>query len=187
MEEFKIHTIESAPADSKESLQKAMNSYGMIPNLLGAMAESPETLKAYQKLSEYFNTSSLTPHERHIVWLTISTYHSCHYCVPIHTLMAYKDKLPEPIINALRSEDTLPDFRLEGLRTFTLAILDKRGDVDKKTVQNFIESGFNKQNVLDVILGVAHKTMSNYINHIIYTPVDQPFRKYLWEDNFQGS
>jgi hypothetical protein len=34
--------------------------------------------------------------------------------------------------------------------------------------------------VLDVILGMAQKTMSNYVNHVAQTPVDEVFKPLAW-------
>ncbi len=35
--------------------------------------------------------------------------------------------------------------------------------------------------MLDVILGLAQKTMSNYINHVAETPLDTPVVPFAWE------
>ena len=34
--------------------------------------------------------------------------------------------------------------------------------------------------VLEVILGIAYKTLSNYTNHLVDTPVDEAFAKQAW-------
>jgi hypothetical protein len=46
MSNFTIHTIESAPEDSKAQLEEGFKAFGMIPNLHGTLAESPELYKA---------------------------------------------------------------------------------------------------------------------------------------------
>lgn len=35
--------------------------------------------------------------------------------------------------------------------------------------------------MLEVILVLSQKVMSNYINHIAETPVDEPFQKFAWK------
>ncbi|MFI7115892.1 carboxymuconolactone decarboxylase family protein [Amycolatopsis sp. NPDC049868] len=37
-------------------------------------------------------------------------------------------------------------------------------------VEEFLAAGYTERNVLDVILGVGMKTLSNYTNHIAHTP-----------------
>jgi len=77
-------------------------------------------------------------------------------------------------------ETTLPNARLEALRTFTLSMVRDRGKVDERAVQAFLDAGFTKRQILEVILGISQKAMSNYTNHLAQTPVDAPFRKYEW-------
>ena len=45
-----IQTIESAPEGSKPLLTNSVKAFGMIPNLHGILASSPQILEAYQKL-----------------------------------------------------------------------------------------------------------------------------------------
>lgn len=181
MTEFAIHTEESAPDDAKPLLQASKKAYGMIPNLHGVFAESPQILEAYQTLQALFSKSSLSTTERHVVWLTINVYHGCHYCVPAHTFLALMDKVPEDLVDAIREERPIPDTRLEALRQFTLALTAQRGAVDDDQVEAFFEAGFTKRNIFDVLLGLSHKVLSNYANHLAQTPIDGPFAKYAWQ------
>jgi len=180
MTEFAIHTEESAPDDAKPLLQASKKAYGMIPNLHGVFAESPQILEAYQTLQALFSNSSLSTTERHVVWLTLNVYHECHYCVPAHTFLALADKVPEEVVDAIREERPIPDTRLEALRQFTLALTAQRGAVDDDEVEAFFEAGFTKRNIFDVLLGLSHKVLSNYANHLAQTPIDGPFAKYAW-------
>lgn len=180
MANFTRHTIETAPEDAKPMLEASQKSYGMIPNLHAVLAESPETYEAYQTLNKLFSSSSLSVEERHVVWLTINVENQCHYCVPAHTFLAKKDDVGDDIIDALREDRELPDERLEALRQFTKAMTVKRGFVDEAEIDAFLDAGFTKRNVFDVILGLSHKVISNYTNHVAETPVDAPFAKFGW-------
>lgn len=181
MAEFQIHDVTSAPEDARPLLENSLKAYGMIPNLHGVMAESPQALEAYQALSGIFAATSLTAEERNVVWLTLNVRHNCHYCVPAHTAIAKGEGVTDAIIEALRNETTLPDAKLEALRTFTLAVVDKRGEVSDADLSAFFAAGYTNRQVLDVITGVAHKVMSNYINHFAKTPIDKPFQAFAWE------
>ncbi len=74
----------------------------------------------------------------------------------------------------------MPNDRLEALRTFTLKVVRNRGNVDDNAVQAFLDAGFTKRQILEVVLGVAQKVMSNYTNHLANTPVDAPFKMFAW-------
>jgi len=181
MTDFTLHTQDSAPQDSKPLLDGSLKAFGMIPNLHAVMAESPQHLEAYQKLHELFQQSSLTPVEQTVVWMTINVEHACHYCVPAHTAIAHMQKVDSDIIEALRNAAPIADAKLEALRQFTLKVVRQRGVVSDADVEAFLAAGYTKRHVLDVILGVAQKVMSNYVNHLADTPVDAPFQKFDWK------
>lgn len=180
MTDFQLHTQETAPDGGPALLDNSIKAFGMIPGLHAVMAESPEHLEAYQKLHELFQKTSLSTVEQNVVWLTINVEHECHYCVPAHTGIAHMQKVPNDVIEALRNKTPLPDPRLEALRDFTLKVVRQRGFVDDADVQVFLDAGFTKRNVLDIVLGLAQKVMSNYVNHLAQTPIDAAFQKFAW-------
>ncbi|MEM6723327.1 MAG: carboxymuconolactone decarboxylase family protein [Bacteroidota bacterium] len=179
--EFTIYNQENAPEGSKALLENSLKSYGMVPNLHGALAESPQILEAYKVIAGLFTKSSLSAEERHVVWMSINVDNQCHYCVPAHTAIAKMDKVGDEILNAIRDETPIPNTRLEALRTFTLQLKHQQGRLNDEQLQTFLDAGFTKANVFDVLLGLAHKTISNYTNHFVNTPVDQPFQAFAWE------
>ena len=181
MVDFTLHTMETAPEGSKPLLEKSQKAYGMIPNLHAAMAESPQHLEAYQALSTLFEQTSLTAEERNVVWLAINVEHNCHYCVPAHTGIAKGQGVGDDIVNALRDAQPLPDAKLETLRQFTLSIVRKRGVLSEAELQAFFDAGYTERHYLDIMVGVAQKVMSNYVNHVVHTPVDAPFQNFAWE------
>jgi alkylhydroperoxidase family enzyme len=181
MTEFTLHTEESAPEASKPLLAKEKKTYGMIAGLAAVMAEAPGLLEAYKVVGDLFKNSSFDEDELTVVWQTVNVEHECHYCVPAHTWIANSMGVSEDISDALRNETPLPNARLEALRTFTLSVVLNRGNVDDKAVQAFLDAGFTKRQILEVILGVSQKVMSNYTNHFANTPVDAPFMKFDWQ------
>ncbi len=181
MTEFTLHTEDTAPEASKPLLAAVQKKFGMIPGLSAVMAEAPGLLEAYGAVSELFVNSSLEKDEITVVWQTINVENACHYCVPAHTAIAKGMGVSDDISDALRNETPLPNARLEALRTFTQSVIRDRGNVDDDKVQAFLDAGFSQRQILEVILGVAHKTMSNYTNHLANTPVDAPFENFAWQ------
>lgn len=90
-------------------------------------------------------------------------------------------KVDDEIVTALRDETRLPSAHLEALSTFTLKMVRQRGNVADEDVQAFLDSGFTRQQILEVILCVAQKVMSNDTNHLANTPIDAPMQKFAWE------
>ncbi|MFK8026524.1 MAG: carboxymuconolactone decarboxylase family protein [Gammaproteobacteria bacterium] len=176
---YSIHTIDSAPAASKPLLKKAQDNFGMIPNFHAVIAEAPAALEAYMMLHELFSQTSFSSTEQHIVWMTINTENDCHYCIPAHVMLATVGNVDNDIITAVRNKKALSDPKLETLRKFTISVVQNRGHVDELTIHEFHNAGYTKQNVLEVILCLSQKVLSNYSNHITHVPVDDAFKKFI--------
>jgi len=152
MTNFPIHTVDSAPEASKPFLEKSLAAFGRVPGLHGTMAEAPAMLEGYQILHKLFaESTSFDADELTVVWQAINVEHECHYCVPAHTGIAKMMKVDDAISEALRNETPLPNARLEALRNFTLQMVRSRGNATDDEVQAFLDAGFTKQQILEVI------------------------------------
>jgi alkylhydroperoxidase family enzyme len=181
MTTLKVHNVESAPENSKKLLEQSIKSSGMIPALHGVLAGAPGLLEAYQTLHKLFTESSFNKEELTVVWQTINVENKCHYCIPAHTGIANMMKVDSTLTEALRNRTTMPSEKLQTLHDFTLKIVRKQGHVTQEDLDTFYEAGYGERQVLEVILGLSQKVISNYTNHIANTPVDAPFQKYAWE------
>lgn len=186
MSQFKIHSIQTASAAAQPLLEGSLKKYGFIPNLHGGLAEAPAALAAYIELTALFDQTSLSPTERQVVLLVVSAENHCTYCVAAHSMIAkHMVKADPAIIDAIRNLQPLPDKKLDALANFTRHVLKNRGTVCGKTLDNFITAGFSRAQVLEVVLGVTFKTLSNYTNAIINAPLDNAFQAEAWEEPAQ--
>ncbi|MEL6100059.1 MAG: carboxymuconolactone decarboxylase family protein [Pseudomonadota bacterium] len=181
MTDFPSHDLETAPEASKPLLENSQKAFGRLPGLHKVMAESPQALEGYQLLHKLFAETDFDADELTVVWQTINVEHECHYCVPAHTGIAKRMKVSDEIIDALRDETPLPSEKLEALRRFTLQMLRERGNVTDAQMQAFFDAGYGHRAVLDIILGLAQKVMSNYTNHVAETPLDEPVKPFAWK------
>lgn len=178
---FNIHTPDTAPADSKETLTKLVQNYGFLPNLAGVLAESPSALNGYLAAMSVFDsaTTTLPPLERQVVLLSVSVKNRCEYCTAAHSMLANMQGLERTDVEKLHQGLPLSQSRLQALRLFTESIVDTRGRIADELVEDFTNAGFTRAQVLDVILGVAIKTLTNYANHISQPPVNEQFAAFL--------
>jgi len=181
MTTLKVHTIESAPEGSKAQLEASVKGFGMLPGLHGVLASSPQTLEAYKTIHGLFTKTSFDAEEQTVVWQTINVEHECHYCVPAHTGIAHMMKVDPALTEALRNGTAMTSDKLQALHDMTLNIVRKRGQISQEDLDAFYGAGYGEQQVLEILLGLAQKTISNYTNHIAHTPVDEPFKKFAWE------
>jgi len=177
---YTVHTVDTAPEAARTALAEAKKGYGFVPNLLGVMSEAPALLKAYRTLAGIFEESSFNPSERQVVLLTTSYENGCDYCVAAHSAIATMQKVPGDVVQAIRDDKPIADRRLEALRRFTAAVVASRGWPSDDQTGAFLKAGYARQQVLEVVLGVGFKTLSNYTNHIAGTPLDVAFAKAAW-------
>lgn len=180
MNRFQIHNVETAPEQSKSVLRKTEEALGFVPNFLGVITESPAVLEGYISLSRAFDRSSLNASERQIVQLSTSFQNEIPYCVAGHTVFARMQEVPDDVVQAVRQGEPIPDAKLQALREFSSKVVKQRGRVTQNDVQEFLKAGYTRAQVLEVILGVGLKTISNYTNHAAETPLDAAFESGAW-------
>ncbi|RTE66590.1 carboxymuconolactone decarboxylase family protein [Amphritea opalescens] len=179
MNNLKVHTLESAPEGSQPLLQNSIKAFGSLPSLHGVMAESPVVLEAYQMLHKWFTESSFDADELTVVWQSINVEHECHYCVPAHAAIAKMMKVDDALTAALRNRQPMPNAKLQALHDTTLLIVRNRGQIDEADVAAFYAAGYSPKHLLEIVLGLSQKIMSNYINHLADTPLDERFAAFV--------
>jgi uncharacterized peroxidase-related enzyme len=180
MPTFPVHTPESAPEGSREHLEAARRRFGMVPNLIGVLATAPAAAGGYLALTAALEGSSLSPVEQQTVLIATSAYNRCEYCVSVHSAVARAVGMPDDALEALRAGRGPDDPRLAALARFARHVVEERGWVDDAEIEAFLGAGFEEQQVLEVVTGVALKTLSNYANHIAGTPLDAAFESLRW-------
>lgn len=172
MTDFTVHTIETAPEAARATLRSVAATYGFLPNLHAVLAESPVALQALEAVFAALETTSLSPAERQVAMLTVSVANACDYCTMGHTYLARMAGLDEPAIAALRAGRAPQDPAFEALHVFTRALVERRGAVTDAEVEAFLDAGFTRETLFEVIAIVAAKTIANYANVIAKTPRD---------------
>ena len=175
------------PADAtgrrRELLDRGRRAARMLPNMYRVMANSPALLDTYLTGYERFRAESgFDPVEQEVVFLTISAENGCEYCVAAHSLVADTvARVPHAVTEAIRDGAPIPDPRLEALSTFTRRLLLERGRPTEDEVAAFRAAGYTDQHALHLVLALAVKTLSNYTNHLVDTPLDPVFRAREWK------
>jgi alkylhydroperoxidase family enzyme len=90
-------------------------------------------------------------------------------------------RVPDAVVDALRAGRPIADAKLQALRKFSEDVVHQRGHVRGAGLEAFLAAGYGRQQVLEVLLVVAMKTLSNYANHLLDTPVDTAFQGESWQ------
>jgi uncharacterized peroxidase-related enzyme len=182
MTNFAVHTAETAPAASRPLLEGIARSFGFVPNLFGVFAESPAALRGALAIYEAFSTSSLSPADQQLIMLAASEANDCEYCVAAHSTLAKRmAKMDAALVDAVRRRAPLSDSRLDALVTFTRKVVEQRGVLADAEVSAFLDAGYTRAQVIEVLLGVGMKTFNNYVDHIAHTPLNDQFKAEAWQ------
>ena len=180
MTTFPVHTMESAPAASKASLQQLQSAFGMIPNIAGAMATSPVLINSLVGLFGNVHGGSFTEAQVQIVLLTDAVTNACAWAVAFHTALALKEGIDVADVQAIRHGRLPKDSKFAALSAVAKTMIEKRGRLDDQDVERFLAAGFGKGDLLEVIAAVAASTITNYTGSITKPPLEPPFQAHAW-------
>ena len=176
---FVVHTLETAPKESKDILESFQKKYGFLPDILKIMAGSPSTLKAYMALSAEIAQGTLSPLEQHIVQITTNRLNHCRYCIATHSKIAKEAGLDFAVIDAVRQDKPIADEKFESLRQFTKSLVAKAGRVNEADMTAFVRAGYTREQAMEVVTSVARKMLSNYIAHVVQPAFDEALEPFV--------
>jgi AhpD family alkylhydroperoxidase len=180
MTDFPVHTIESAPERSQPALRQLQGTFGMIPNIVGAMATSPVLINSLVGLFGNVHGGSLTEAQVQVVLLTDAVTNACTWAVAFHTTLALKEGIDAADVQAIRDGRLPKDRKIAALSALAKAMIEKRGRLDDGEIEGFLSAGFGKDHLLEVIAAVAASTITNYTGSITKPPLEAAFRAHAW-------
>lgn len=173
---LKPRTIANAPDAAKPILEKIQKSYGFIPNLMATFANSPAVLEGYLSMDAAWEKGSFSAQERQLILLAASVENRCAYCMAAHsTILKDMMKIDPAVVTAVRSRQTLSDRRQDALVTTVRELVAERGHLSEATRKRFFDQGFSSVQLMEVLIGIALKTVSNYLDHFNPTEIDAAF------------
>lgn len=158
---------------ANQGLFDALNGQlGFVPNLYATFAYSENALGTYLALQSA--KSSINAKSREVVNLVVSQVNECAYCLAAHTALGKMNGFTDGQILEIRGGSAAFDAKLDTLAKLTRSIAINRGHADPALVDAFFEAGWTKENLVDVIVSIGDKTISNYLHAATKVPVDFP-------------
>lgn len=172
--------FDNANARQRGILETAKKQVGFIPNMYANMVNVPGVLSTYLHGYALFRKDSgFTPTEQEVVFLAISQMNGCKYCTAAHSMLADKfSGVPASVLQAIRDSQPISDARLAAIFTLTQDLVKNLGKPTPSKIEAFFKAGFNESQLLNIILAIAVKVLSNYSNHAFGTEVDERFAPY---------
>lgn len=177
MAKLSVHTKDSAPGASRPLVEAVEKKFGFLPNLMKVLAGSPVSMQSYLQLSQLFEGSAFSPREQQLILLAISQENKCQYCLAAHGMIARNMiKVPTGEVEQVISGQHLADKKVDALVSFARQLVRNRGFVSDDAIDLFFSHGYEQKHVLEIIVAIALKTISNYSNHIAQTPIDEALK-----------
>lgn len=180
MPNYPVQTIASAPEGSKSALEQLKKAFGVVPNIVGAIANSPKLINSLVGLFGQVHSPGLTEAENQIVLLTDAVTNSSTYAVAFHTALALQQGISSEETTAIRDRRLPTNKRFAALSGLAKALIEKRGHLAEPELDSFNAAGFTKEQVLEVIAIVAASTITNYTGTIANPPLEDAFRQHAW-------
>ncbi len=184
---YPIQTNETAPEASRATLAAVEKAWGFAPNLIRTFANSPAVLDGAWALLTAFGKTRFTAAEQQLISLAISVENDCGYCAAAHSLMGKGAGLSASELDAARAGQPLLTPRHEALRRFATVVTATRGNPGAEEINAFLAAGFDPTAILEVILGVATKTLMNYTDHIAHVTLDDAFKATAWKAELKAA
>jgi AhpD family alkylhydroperoxidase len=177
---YKIHTLESAPQKSKPLLELFTEAVGFVPNLAGAIANSPVLANSLLGVFQNVHGGSFSEAEVQLLLLTNAVTNSCGWAVAFHTALGLKQGLDPADVQAIRERRLPRPQRYAALSRMAKTLIEKRGHLSDDDLITFLEAGFEKEHVLEVVGVVAASTVTNYSGTVTNPPLEAFLEEYVW-------
>ena len=169
---FSVPTREQVSPANQAIFDHMLSAFGKVPNLYATFALNETALADYLALQNRKN--SLSAKEREIINLVVSQVNDCKYCVPAHTAIGKMMGFTDEQILAIRRADIDFDAKFDALAKFVKETTFNRGRPSEKALNNFFDAGYSQSNLVDVMIIIGDKIISNYLHNITQIPVDWP-------------
>ncbi|NNV54927.1 carboxymuconolactone decarboxylase family protein [Limnovirga soli] len=152
-----------------DNLQKSL---GFVPNLYAYFAKNDTALVDYLALQN--RKSTLRAKEREVINLVTSQLNGCRYCQSAHTVIGKMNGFTEAQILEIRKGTAAFDSKLDALAKFTASVVEHRGSATEESKEAFFAAGYSEANMIDVIIVIGDKIISNYLHNLTEFEIDFP-------------
>ncbi len=167
-----VPTRNAVSATNQALFDQLKSQLGMVPNLYATLAHSEHALASYLALQNA--KSSLDSKSREVINLVVSQVNTCEYCLAAHTVIGGMAGFTPDQILDIRSGRAPFDPKLDILARLVKNIAERRGHADPELVNAFFAAGWTKEALIDAIVVIGDKTVTNYLHGVTRVAIDFP-------------
>ncbi len=172
-EPIELPSRDQVSDQNKAIFDNMTKNFGFLPNLYAVYAWSDQGFPDILALQNRKTTLSLK--EKEIVNLIVSEVNDCDYCRRGHSAAALAGKMfTEDELLQIRSADIKFNDKFKAFGEFVKDVTINRGHASDEAVENFFKAGYTKASLIDTIINIGDKTISNYIHGVTKVEIDFP-------------
>ncbi|MEL7227781.1 MAG: carboxymuconolactone decarboxylase family protein [Cyanobacteria bacterium J06576_12] len=172
MSAFQVPTRDQVSTNNQAIFDQLEKGLGFVPNLYATFAYSDTALGDYLTLQN--RKSSLKAKEREVINLVVSQVNDCAYCLAAHTALGKMNGFTDEQIIELRTGAASFDSKLNALAAFVKDTTIQRGKPSPESVENLLAAGYDRGNLVDILVVIGDKIISNFLHGVTQIPVDFP-------------
>ena len=172
MTTFSVPTRDEVSEANQAIFDNLKKNLGFVPNLYATYAYSENALGTYLALQGA--KSSLKAKEREVINLVVSQVNDCRYCQSAHTALGKMNGFTDDQILEVRRGAASFDTKIDALAKLVKGLVEDRGKTNPQLVENFFAAGYGKENLIDVIVVIGDKIISNFLHGVTQVPIDFP-------------
>lgn len=169
---FTVPTRAEVSAHNQGIFDHLQKGLGFVPNLYAYFAKNETALGDYLALQN--RKSTLRAKEREVINLVTSQINGCRYCQSAHTALGKMNGFTDEQILEIRKGSASFDSKLDALAKFTASVVEHRGRATEGSKEAFFEAGYTEANMIDVVIIVGDKIISNYLHNLTQFEIDFP-------------
>jgi uncharacterized peroxidase-related enzyme len=169
---FKVPTKSTVSEKNKTILEKMESNIGFIPNIYATYALSDNALLRYTSFAN--GKTSLSNKEKEVVNLVVSQINGCTYCLAAHTALGKMNGFSDEEILEIRKGTATFHSKFNALAKFSKSVLESAGKIEEHVLENFFKEGYTQENLVDTLLAIGEKNITNMLHNVTKVPVDFP-------------
>lgn len=165
---------ETTSGKSKEFFDAVQKKFGVVPNMIRTMGNSPAVLDAYLSFSGALDAASIGAKLNKLIALAVANANRCEYCNTIHSYLAENIlKMDRETILLARNGES-ENGKIKAALQFAVTLTKKRGYVSEGDFSILREAGYNNTEISEIIAATALNIFTNYFNTVAFVAVDFP-------------
>jgi uncharacterized peroxidase-related enzyme len=172
MQNFNVPTREEVSENNQAIFDNLKGALGFVPNLYAYYAKNDTALADYLALQN--RKSTLKAKEKEVINLVTSQINGCRYCQSAHTALGKMNGFSEEQILEIRGGSAAFDAKFDALAQFTKSVVENKGNASQAAKDTFFAAGYSEANMIDVVMVVGDRVISNYIHNLTGFVIDFP-------------